>query len=442
MKNRTRMTRILKERRFSRIFLIRIIKRWNIRVQLEYALTLVLFLFLLSSACKGQTLEEYIAKGLKNSPFLKDYSIQIQANLIDSLKVLAGFKPQVGLSADLMYPPAIGKFAYDSAITDGGHYSALVRIDQPLFFGKKSKIHLQSVLIQKLITENNWKITESDLKASITDQYIITYADYNQVQFERKVLQMLKDQQMVLKLLVERGLYQQTDYLNLTVNINSRSISGKQTHRQFKNDLAILNLLCGIHDTAAVELSKPDLFVWNTFDISSSPNMVRFRIDSLNNVNEHLLIELGYKPHVGLFADAGINAISPRRMPYSLGTSFGLSFAMPLYDGKQRQLEHKRVLLFENSRSQYRSFFENRYRQQRDQLLEQMVLTDDVISDMKNQLANIDKLITLYKIEINEGMVRWLDFLAVINNYAQALNDLTQSEINRLQIINKLNYLK
>lgn len=405
-------------------------------------LTLGLLFIPISMVCMGQTLEDYLAKALKNSPFLKDYSIQLQSEAIDSLKVLAGYKPQVGVSADLIYPPAIGRFAYDSAISDGGHYAALVRVDQPLFFKKAADTHLQSVFIQKLTTENILKITESDLKEAVTAQYITAYSDFSQVQFESVILKMLRDQQMVLKLLVEKGMYQQTDYLNLTVNIASRSITGKQIRRQYKNDLAILNLLCGIHDTTTVELKKPDLFIRNSFEINSSPRMVQFRIDSLKLINEHLLIDLNYRPRFGAFADAGINAVSPRRAPYNLGTSFGLSFTMPLYDGKQRQLEHKKVSLSENTREQYRSSFENRYQQQKDQFLEQLILNDDLTSDIKNQLTGLEKLINLYQIEINRGLVRWLDFLAVINNYALARNDLTQSEINRLQIINQLNYLK
>jgi len=418
------------------------IRRTNFYTRSIFTVPLVLLLSLLSIVCNGQTLEDYLAKGLKNSPFLKDYSTRLQSQAIDSLKVLAGFKPQIGVAADLMYPPAIGRFAYDSAITNGGYYAALLRVDQPLFFKKIAQIHLQSVFIQKLTTENNLKITETDLKEAITAQYITAYADFSQVQFEKVILTMFKDQQMVLKLLVEQGIYQQTDYLNLTVNITSRSIFGKQAHRQYKNDLAILNLLCGIHDTTTVELKKPDFLVRNSFDISTSPNMVQFKIDSLKNMNEQLLIDLDYRPRFAAFADAGINAVNPRRLPYNLGTSIGLSFTMPLYNGKQRQLEHKKVSLSENTRAQYRSYFENRYQQQKDLLFEQLILTDDLISDIKNQLTGLEKLITLYKIETNKGMVRWLDFLSVVNNYAQTRNELTQSEINRLQIINQLNYLK
>lgn len=406
------------------------------------ALILSFLMVLTNSYCSGQTLGDYLSTGLKNSPFLKEHALQMQMYLIDSLKVLAGYKPQIGVAADLMYPPAIGRFAYDSAITDGGHYAAMVRVDQPLFFKKNARGQQQSIFIQKLTAENNIKITETDLKEAITTQYIASYAGFNQVNFERSILIMLSDQQKVLKRLVEKGIYQQTDYLNLTVNIASRAIAGKQVYRQFKNDLALLNLLCGIHDTVTAVLSQPDVFTRSNYDISSSPNMIRFRIDSLKIINDRLLIDLGYRPRVGVFADAGFNAVNPRRLPYNLGASIGMSFTMPLYDGKQRQLEIKRLSLTEDSRVIYRTYFENRYQQQKDQLLEQVRFYDDLLNDQRNQFISLEKLISLYQIEINKGMVKWLDFLTIINNYAEARNAIRQSETDRLQIINQLNYLK
>jgi outer membrane protein TolC len=432
MKNRKRMRRIIKEKGFLRFLL----------AGLNPGLILVFVLCLSASICGGQTLEDYLAKGLKNSPFLKDYSIQLQSQSIDSLKILAGFKPQAGVSADLNYPPAFGRFAYDSAITDGGHYTALVRVEQSLLFRKVAEVRLQSVFIQKLTTENSRKITETELREGITAQYITAYSDLIQVKFDKTIIGMLKDQQKGLKLLVEKGIYQQTDYLNLAYNIGSQQIKSKQSYRQYKNDLAILNLLCGIHDTATVELVKPEIFVQNAFDINNSPNMIQFRIDSLKSVNEHLLIDLDYKPRLGIYADAGINAIKPRRIPYNLGTSVGLSFTMPLYDGKQRHLDHQRVSLSENTRANFKSFFETRYQQQKDQLFEQLMLSEDLLSEMKAQITSLEKLLSLYEVEINKGMVRWLDYLTVVNNYAQVRNEQTQAEISRLQIINQLNYLK
>ena len=53
-----------------------------------------------------------------------------------------------------------------------------------------------------------------------------------------------------------------------------------------------------------------------------------------------------------------------------------------------------------------------------------------------------EKLIELYKIQIEKGLVRFLDYLNIVNNYAQTKNNLTTAEMSRLQIINQMNYLK
>ena len=66
----------------------------------------------------------------------------------------------------------------------------------------------------------------------------------------------------------------------------------------------------------------------------------------------------------------------------------------------------------------------------------------DLISDLKNQLAELEKLIELYKAEIEKGLIRFMDFTTVVNNYAATKNNYTQAQINRLQIINQMNYLK
>lgn len=421
---------------------VKIFRRYFFQIRLIIAIP---FVFLLSIICisgHGQTLDDYLAKGLANSPFRKEISNQLQSQAIDSLKVLARFKPQVGATAELMYPPAFGRFAYDSAITDGGHYIALIRADQQLFYRNFAKTWLQSVFIQKLATENNLKLAEAELTETITTQYLAAYADFSQLQFQKTIMNLLSGQEKALRVLVENGLYQQTDYLNLTASMTSQAITIKQAFRQYKNDLAILNLVCGIHDTTAVTLTRPDLKIRNTFDMGSSPLMIRFTIDSLKNINEKMLVDLNYKPHLGVFADAGFNATSPKRIPYNLGTSFGMSFSMPIYDGKQRELDYKRISLAEDTRKNNRSFFEIRYQQQKDQLLEQLSLTDDLIIDIKAQLKNLEKLVEIYKTEINRGLVRWLDFLAVINNYTQTRNNLSDTEISRLQIINQLNHLK
>ena len=180
----------------------------------------------------------------------------------------------------------------------------------------------------------------------------------------------------------------------------------------------------------------------NTFDINDSPAMMKFRIDSLKNINSRHLIDLNYRPKLNVVADAGFLAFSPENIPHNFGTSFGLNFALPIYDGKQRKLLHDKTLLTENSRMNYRHFYFSQYRQRLNQLTEQLKLTDDLILGIRSQLSEQEKLIAIYKVEITRGLVRFIDFLATVNNYTLTKNNLTISEMNRLQIINQMNYLK
>ncbi len=403
-------------------------------------LCMVLICFGLS--VKAQTLDYYLESGLKNSPLLKAYIIQQESGIIDSLKVLAGYKPQVGLASDIMYPPAFGKFAYDSSITDGGHYAAMVSVTQPLFNKRFIKARLQTVTLDRLVNQNNRKISESELLEAITSQYLAAYEVFSKIQFEKGILRLLEEEKSALRELVADGIYQQTDYLNLSVTLAAREIQGKQLLMDYKNNVAILNLICGIHDTSAVNLDKPEIQPRRSFDPLSSPVIGQFRVDSLRFTLEKLLIDQHYLPRINAFADAGINATDPRRIPYSLGTSIGLNLSMPLYDGKQKQLDYRKIDLQERSRTNYQHAYLTRYEQQKDQLLQQVSLTDELLNSMKKQLADLEMLIDLYKAEINQGLVRWLDFITVINNYEETRNGLAQTEINRLNLINQLNYLK
>ena len=64
------------------------------------------------------------------------------------------------------------------------------------------------------------------------------------------------------------------------------------------------------------------------------------------------------------------------------------------------------------------------------------------MNEISNQLSEQEKLIDLYQIELEKGLVRFLDYLTVLNNYTATKNTFLITEMNRLQIINQLNYLK
>jgi len=400
-------------------------------------------LFLISGILvHAQSLDFYLQKGLENSPLLKDYKNQMISGKLDSLLTIASYKPQINQVSQAMYAPVAKKYGYDEAITDGGNYSAVVSLEQSLFNQRVKSNQFKAISLIKQTIEADSKITEIELKQAITEQYLSAYADYSQIEFNRNTLNLLKEEQTILKSLAEQGIYAQTDLMNLSLSISAQNITIQQANLQFRNSLAVLNYICGIVVSSPEKLEKPELVVQNNFNINNSPEMMKFRIDSLKNQNSKELIDLNYRPKVSAFADAGFQAIRPENIPHNFGTSFGLNLKVLIYDGKQRKIQYEKTALAENSRLDYQVFYTSQYKLQVNQLTEQLKLTDELISGIRNQLSEQEKLIEIYKMEIAKGMVRFLDFLDAVNNHAQAKNNLTISEMNRLQIINQMNYLK
>ena len=404
-------------------------------------LAIVLFLTF-SSFADAQSLDYYLKKGLENSPLLKEFNNQLLSGTLDSLLTNATYKPQINQVSQALYAPVGKNLGYDEAITNGGNFSALVNLVQPLLNKRIKAGQFRDISLSNQAIGINAKLTETDLRLGITAQYLTAYADFRQIEFIQSTLKLLKEEQEILKSLVEQGIYLQTDRMNMALAITNQEIAIKQGMIQYKNDLGLINFVCAITDHPRAVLEKPEMMLRNTFDINDSPAMMKFRIDSLKNINSRHLIDLNYRPKLNVVADAGFLAVSPENIPNNFGTSFGLNFALPIYDGKQRKLLQDKTLLAENSRMNYRHFYSSQYRQRLSQLTEQLKLTDDLILGIKSQLSEQEKLIAIYKVEITKGLVRFIDFLATVNNYTLTKNNLTISEMNRLQIINQMNYLK
>ena len=64
-------------------------------------------------------LDDFIAAGISNSPLLKDYTNQKLSNLVDSMRLLAGYKPQVNAVSANSYAPTYKGWGYDIGITNG-----------------------------------------------------------------------------------------------------------------------------------------------------------------------------------------------------------------------------------------------------------------------------------------------------------------------------------
>ncbi len=391
-------------------------------------------------SAQERNLDYYIQQAIGNSPLLKDYRNQAQINRIDSQLIRAAYRPQVnGISNDF-YAPVINGYGYDNAITNGGQLSAVVGVSQALISKKYLNAQFETLNIQYKDIENSARISEQDLKRTVTAQYITAYGDMQQLHFAREVNELLKKEEALLKSLTEQNVYRQTDYLTFLVTRQQQELSIKQLTIQFQNDYATLNYLSGIVDTSMAVLAEPGIALNTLPDISQSVFFRKFALDSLQLSNSRALVGYSYKPRISLFADAGYNSTLAYQAYKNFGTGFGINIAVPIYDGGQKKMQYSRIAVEERTRLGYKDFFQSQYSQQIAQLMQQLRATGELIGQIDHQLRYAQGLINVNIKLLQTGDARIADLVIAINNYLAARNLLTQNNVGRLQIINQINY--
>jgi len=402
-----------------------------------------LILFLMGSiGVYGQqkTLDLFINAGINQSPLLKDLKNQKRGNAIDSLRIEASYKPQITASSTNSYSPTYKDWGYESAITNGGQFSQLISVTKRLVRKEVLQSQYDAINLQNQSLEVSGKISEQDIKKSITAQYITAYGNQQQYLFNQEMLKLLYKEENILKTLTEKNVYRQTDYLSFVVTLKQQELAVSQIKIVLQNDIATLNYLSGINDTAFVTLTNPAIEPTIVPEITNSIFTRQYLLDSLKLKNSDAAIDNSYKPTIDLYADAGhVSTLSLD--PYkNFGTSFGVTISMPIYDGKQKKMQHDKNAIAQQTIGEYQQYFTSQYKQQIAQLVQQLQLTDQYIAQAKDQFRYSEALIEANKKLLVTGDARMSDFLLAISNYLTSKNTITQTTINRLQIINQLNY--
>lgn len=400
-------------------------------------------LFTVISFALGQTrdLNYYLQNGERNSPLLKDLQNQIRTGTYDSMLIRAAHRPQVLANGQVLVAPTIGRFGYDPTVTNSGNYQADVSVSQPIFTRGILAPQYEGINLQNQTLSNTEKISRLSLKKDITAQYITAYAEYQQLLSNLTVYQLLQDQQDILKKLVQSAIYKQTDFLSFQVALQSQEITVNQIRIQYRSDISTLNYLCGINDTSSAVLNEPDLSgASGLVSKSGSVFFKQFTLDSLKIMNSKELIDTKYRPAVNWFADAGMLSSQPSTIGKHWGAEFGLNLSMPIYDGHQRKIEYQRLKIAESTREDYSSFFNKQYDQQRAMLFQQLEESENLMAKIKEKLKTAQMLIEMDKKQLITGDVRITDYIIAMNTYLTIRDNLNQADINRLHIINQLNY--
>ena len=399
------------------------------------------FLFLFTSVrAQVHNLEYYFQFAKSSSPLLADYRNQLQSASVDSQILKATQKIQVNGISSNSYAPVISGYGYDNAITNGAQVSAFAQASKNIITSANLATQYETIRLMKSSIANTAVLAEKDIRKTITTQYITVYGDYQMLQFSREILQLFRGEDSLLKRLTQAGIYKQTDYLTFFVSLQQQQLLVRQSEIQFRNDCATLNYMSGIVDTSLVTLAAPDLQLREMPDIFNSPYYRQYTLDSLDLLNQQKTILYTYKPKLNVLADAGYNS-SLQYEPYkNFGFSAGLNFSVPIYDGKQRKMKYQKIAIAEDTRLHYRDYFLRQYNQQIAQLSQQLASTESLINDINGQIKYSSTLIEVNKKLLETGEVRITDLILTINSFLNARNLLNQNYVNRMQIINQINY--
>jgi outer membrane protein TolC len=403
-------------------------------------LLMVLMILGFEGIAQQNDLDYYLGQALQNSPLLKDFQGQVLANQLDSQRILAGYRPQVNGSSVNTYAPILNGWGYDQTISNGANFSTLVAVNKTLVSKKNLSTQFDAIRLNSDSIRNNASISEQDLKKSITAQYITAYGDLLQLNFNREMIGLLQKEEEILKQLTTKNIYRQTDYLAFLVTLQQEKLLFKQLQIQFQNDYGTLNYLAGTNDTSAVSLADPQISLVQLPDLYNSVFYRKFIIDSLKLINDRSLIDFSYRPKAGLYADAGYSSTLAYNAYKNFGTSFGFSVTVPLYDGHQRKLLFSKLDIARRTQDSYKRFFTHQYLQQIAQLSRQLRSTEELISEINDQIKYSESLISVNGKLLETGDARIPDYIIALGNYLNARNLLTQNNITRMQIINQINY--
>ncbi len=424
----------------KKVFLIALKHPVAYAARIKYICCIILCLWLFNAQAQGQGLDYYLNTALKSSPLLNDLKNQITSGKLDSLRLRAGLKAQVTGSSTSVYAPVLNGFGYAAAITNGQTVNALVGVNKYIINKNYLEAQLTALQLSKDSLGNTIRISQQDLKKAIATQYITAYGSLQQYRFNKEVVALLTTEEDLLKKLTRNNVYHQSDYLTFLVTLKQQQLTLYQSRIQYKNDLTTLNYLTGIADTTTIEINEPGIQPGFATDRGSSIFFQQFKTDSIRLLNNRKLINYSYKPRINVFADGGYNTDFSYQPYKNFGTSFGFSVALPIYDGGVKKLLYRKLALQEDTRLNYKAFFDVQYRQQIAQLNQQINDNTLLEQQIKDQFKYSESLIKVDTKLLETGDIRMADLIIAINNYLSVKNLLTQTNISKLQLINQLNY--
>ena len=400
--------------------------------------TLLFILLSVSAFAQQKDLDYYLSQADQHTPKLSDLKNQAASIGIDSAKLKAFYGPQIAANSNLLYAPVIKGWGYDDAISNGQNITGVITFSKEIVSKNNLQTRLNNFSIQKQQLNNQSALTKKDLEQVVTDQYITCYGNQQQYQLALEIDTFLQTEDKVLRQLTRTTAFKQTDYLTFKVALQQQHLTAQQAKAQFLNGIGILNYLCGIDDSTWTVLARPIIQDSALLPFEQTIYYQESLLDSVKNKNDADIIHLDYKPKINVFADGGYQSSLVSRPYKNFGTSIGLTFSLPLYDGKQKKMSLLQNQLLEDTRKRYTHFYKKQYNQQILHLTQQLEQYDNLIQSAEQQLLYSKTLVEANRKQLATGDVRTTDYLLSVNNYLNLRSGIIQNEMIRLSLLNQL----
>lgn len=418
---------------------------------------LVVFIILIYQSIPAQQrdLSYYQSAAKTNSPEIKE-NINLQKfNLFQNDIIKAqNQKPQINLTADYLFAPFFfnnGKlmsitpnpdaksFGYDAAITDGGLYAAQLGITKSLF----NKKTVNALLDQNRFLNQSLQINQTqlqhDLAKNVNEAYVSVYQSQQQRDYLQSSIVVLQNRLEILEELVKKDLIQQSDYLQLEIEINGKRFDLKQQQSVLLANISQLNSLCGISDTSVYRFSAP--IIIKSIPVEKYFYEGKYTNDSLSILAQQVVANSKYKPQLEVFGNTGLNSTQASTIGHNIGLSAGFHFSIPIYDGHQKRImESQNKILLENSRN-YKSSYANRIQNELSLIEKQINAEKESLLLLGSQLNRMQVLINTYENKLAFGQISVIEYVVALQDYSQAIQSKLQIETNMWLLINQYNYL-
>ena len=422
-----------------------------------YILSILLLVTYISLNAQQRDLNFYVEQAKINSPLINKSKNENKVVTLDLQQIKSILsKPEINLQSSILFAPIVShdnnsnrfewvsngatKYTgYDMALTDGGQYQAIVSVKQPLLTGSKYQSYSNKAAISGQINENNIALTIHELEQVVGYQYLLCIKSKKQTDNSLLLLNELDSQVKILKKLVENAIYKQTDLMLLQIEIQNYIAEYILYQSEYMTNLYDLNLICGINDTARVELQDLD-FTFKPEKVFISKFSASYKLDSLNVIADQAIYELKYKPQLDLFANAGLNAVYVPAFN-RLGFSTGLTLTWNIFDGRQRDIQREKSIINLQTIGFEKKNFLTQNDINKNKIINQINVLNQRIIFSEQQTDQYDKLYSVYSKNLSQGEASVMDFKNLLKDIAAKKQEILLLKMEKQLLINSYNYL-